>query len=130
MDLRQYYQKIRDTKAKIADPFPVVESCETPDGGPAGRLTEVTAALAAPDGLRDRERRRRGAAGSSPEAPGTAGPGSGPDGTATTVPTSPASTVGRGAGSPAVTGPGSIPPPMTGASPGTGASSSPPRSSP
>jgi hypothetical protein len=47
MDLRQYYQKIRDTKAKIADPFPVVESCETPDGGPAGRLTEVTAALAA-----------------------------------------------------------------------------------
>ncbi|MGB7758881.1 MAG: hypothetical protein WBL61_03575 [Bryobacteraceae bacterium] len=47
MDLRLYYQKIRDTQAKIADPFPVVESCETPDGGTAGRLTEVTAALAA-----------------------------------------------------------------------------------
>jgi len=47
MDLRMYYQKIRDTEAKIADPFPVVESCETPDGGPAGRLTEVTPALAA-----------------------------------------------------------------------------------
>ena len=47
MDLRAYYQKIRDTQAKIADPFPVVESCETPDGGKAGQFTEVTAALAA-----------------------------------------------------------------------------------
>ena len=47
MDLRLYYQKIRETQAKIADPFPVVESCETPDGGTAGRLTEVTPALAA-----------------------------------------------------------------------------------
>jgi len=47
MDLRLYYQKIRDTQAKIADPFPVVESCETPDGGIAGRLTEVTPAVAA-----------------------------------------------------------------------------------
>jgi len=35
-------QKIRDTEAKIADAFPVVESCETPDGGTSGRLTEVT----------------------------------------------------------------------------------------
>jgi len=47
MDLRLYYQKIRDTQAKIADPFPIVESCETPDGGAAGRLTEVTPAVAA-----------------------------------------------------------------------------------
>jgi hypothetical protein len=47
MDLRMYYQKIRDTQATIAEPFPVVESCETPDGGPAGRLSEVTPALAA-----------------------------------------------------------------------------------
>jgi hypothetical protein len=47
MDLRLYYQKIRDTEAKIADAFPVVESCETPDGGTSGRLTEVTPALAA-----------------------------------------------------------------------------------
>jgi len=47
MDLRLYYQKIRDTQAKIADTFPVVESCETPDGGTAGRLTEVTPAVAA-----------------------------------------------------------------------------------
>jgi len=47
MDLRLYYQKIRDTQAKIADPFPVVESCETAAGGAVGRLTEVTPALAA-----------------------------------------------------------------------------------
>jgi len=47
MDLRLYYQKVRETQAKITDPFPVVESCETSDGGTAGRLTEVTAALAA-----------------------------------------------------------------------------------
>jgi len=47
MDVRLYYQKIRETQAKIADPFPVVESCETPDGGVAGRLTEVTPAIAA-----------------------------------------------------------------------------------
>ncbi|HEY1221200.1 MAG: hypothetical protein ABSE42_16670 [Bryobacteraceae bacterium] len=47
MDLRLYYQKIRDTQAKIADPFPVMESCETPDGGATGRLTEVTPAIAA-----------------------------------------------------------------------------------
>jgi hypothetical protein len=47
MDLRAYYQKIRDMEAKIAEPFPVIESCETPDGGTAGRLTEVTPALAA-----------------------------------------------------------------------------------
>jgi len=47
MDLRLYYQKIRDTQAKIADPFPVIESCDTPDGGTAGRLTEVTPPVAA-----------------------------------------------------------------------------------
>ncbi|MGA2039257.1 MAG: hypothetical protein ABSH42_08270 [Bryobacteraceae bacterium] len=47
MDLRLYYQKIRDTQAKITDPFPVIESCETPDGGFAGRLTEATPAIAA-----------------------------------------------------------------------------------
>ena len=47
MDLRLYYQKVREAQAKIADPFPVVESCETADGGTAGRLTEVTPALAA-----------------------------------------------------------------------------------
>jgi len=47
MDLRLYYQKIRDTQANIAEAYPVVESCETPAGGTAGRLTEVSRALAA-----------------------------------------------------------------------------------
>jgi hypothetical protein len=47
MDLRLYYQKIRDIEASITEPFPVIESFETPDGGAAGRLTEVTPALAA-----------------------------------------------------------------------------------
>jgi len=47
MDLRLYYQKIRDTQAKISEAYPVIESCDTPDGGAAGRLTEVTRPLAA-----------------------------------------------------------------------------------
>jgi hypothetical protein len=47
MDLRLYYQKIRDTREHIAEPFAVVISHETQDGGKPGRLTEVSAALAA-----------------------------------------------------------------------------------
>ena len=47
MDLRLYYQKIRETESKIADPFPVMVSVETPDGGRAGTCTEVSRAIAA-----------------------------------------------------------------------------------
>ena len=47
MDLRIYYQKIRDERGKIADEFPVVVSHETPDGGKSGAMTEVTRDLAA-----------------------------------------------------------------------------------
>jgi len=47
MDLRLYYQKIRETESRIADPFPVVVSIETPDGGRAGTCTEVSRAIAA-----------------------------------------------------------------------------------
>ena len=47
MDLRLYYQKIRDISAKIADDFPIVSSKETAAGGKDGVLTEVTRALAA-----------------------------------------------------------------------------------
>ena len=47
MDLRIYYQKIRDASSKIADAFPVVVSNETPDGGKVGVLTEVTRPIAA-----------------------------------------------------------------------------------
>ena len=47
MDLRIYYQKIRNEKGKIADEFPIVVSNETPDGGKCGALTEVSRDLAA-----------------------------------------------------------------------------------
>ena len=47
MDLRIYYQKIRDTQATINDPHPVIVSRETPDGGKEGTLTEVPAGIAA-----------------------------------------------------------------------------------
>ena len=47
MDLRLYYQKIRDIEATIADEFPVVVSRETGDGGKSGTLTEVPRHIAA-----------------------------------------------------------------------------------
>jgi hypothetical protein len=47
MDLRIYYQKIRDVQAKISDACPVIVSHETPDGGKEGTLTEVPAGIAA-----------------------------------------------------------------------------------
>jgi hypothetical protein len=47
MDLRVYYQKIRKLEAEIAEPFVVVVSRETPDGGKAGVKTDVPRSLAA-----------------------------------------------------------------------------------
>ncbi|MGD0868226.1 MAG: hypothetical protein ABSB88_01640 [Bryobacteraceae bacterium] len=47
MDLRQYYQKIREKEAAFKDPFPVLVSRETGDGGKNGVLTEVTPQIAA-----------------------------------------------------------------------------------
>lgn len=47
MDLRLYYQKIRDTEAKMEDEFPVLVSRETADGGKEGTLTEVPRRIAA-----------------------------------------------------------------------------------
>jgi hypothetical protein len=47
MNLKQYFQKIRDTEAEIAEPFPILVSKETEDGGKAGRYAEVTRAVAA-----------------------------------------------------------------------------------
>jgi hypothetical protein len=47
MDLKLYYQKIRDTESKITEAFPVVVSNETADGGKPGVLTEVTPGIAA-----------------------------------------------------------------------------------
>ena len=47
MDLKLYYQKIRDMESKITEAFPVVVSNETADGGKPGGLTEVTPGIAA-----------------------------------------------------------------------------------
>jgi hypothetical protein len=47
MDLKLYYQKIRETQAGIGAPYTVVVSHETPDGGKAGLKTEVSAPIAA-----------------------------------------------------------------------------------
>ena len=47
MDLRAYYQKLRQMEASIADEHVVVVSCETPDGGRAGVKTEVSRSVAA-----------------------------------------------------------------------------------
>lgn len=47
MDLRVYYQKLRDIESEIQDAFPVVISRETPDGGKAGVKTQVPKKIAA-----------------------------------------------------------------------------------
>jgi hypothetical protein len=47
MDLKIYYQKIREQRAAITDEFPIVISTETQDGGRRGTMTEVTRDLAA-----------------------------------------------------------------------------------
>jgi hypothetical protein len=47
MDLKTYYQRIRDVEAKIPTPFTVVLSQQTDDGGKSGVLVEVTRHLAA-----------------------------------------------------------------------------------
>ena len=47
MDLRLYYQKIRQTESGIAFEFPIVISKETADGGKPGVLSEVPRAIAA-----------------------------------------------------------------------------------
>ncbi len=47
MDLRVYYQKLRKIEAEITEPFVVLVSRETPDGGKAGVRTDVPRTLAA-----------------------------------------------------------------------------------
>jgi hypothetical protein len=47
MDLKVYYQKLRQVEGSIAEPYVVIASLVTPDGGRAGVLTEVPRALAA-----------------------------------------------------------------------------------
>jgi hypothetical protein len=47
MDLKLYYDKIREAEARILEDFPVVISNATPDGGKEGTKTEVPRRLAA-----------------------------------------------------------------------------------
>jgi uncharacterized Fe-S cluster-containing radical SAM superfamily enzyme len=47
MDLRKFYQKLREAEQAIVEAFPVVVSHETPDGGRAGQTVEVSRAIAA-----------------------------------------------------------------------------------
>ena len=47
MDLRNYYQKLREKESEITEAFPIVVSNETADGGKPGVLTEVTPGIAA-----------------------------------------------------------------------------------
>jgi hypothetical protein len=47
MDLRVYYEKLRKIESEIKDPFPVVVSRETTDGGKAGLKTQAPRSIAA-----------------------------------------------------------------------------------
>ena len=47
MDLRVFFQKLRKIEQEIVDPHVVVVSHETPDGGRAGQLAEVSRSIAA-----------------------------------------------------------------------------------
>jgi hypothetical protein len=47
MDLRGYYKKIKDLESAIEEPYTMVVSLPTPEGGKAGQRTEVSRALAA-----------------------------------------------------------------------------------
>jgi hypothetical protein len=47
MELRNYFQKIKQVESTIAELFTLVVSLETGDGGKAGTLTEVSRSLAA-----------------------------------------------------------------------------------
>ncbi|MGD0498502.1 MAG: hypothetical protein ABSC23_08695 [Bryobacteraceae bacterium] len=47
MDLTAYYKRLRDVEGAIKEPFPIVVSLDTPDGGKAGALTETPRWLAA-----------------------------------------------------------------------------------
>jgi hypothetical protein len=47
MDLRQYFKRIRETEASLAEPFPLIVSLETPEGGKSGAVSEVPREIAA-----------------------------------------------------------------------------------
>lgn len=47
MDVRQYYRKLREIESGIAEPFVLVTSLETSDGGKPGIVCEVSREQAA-----------------------------------------------------------------------------------
>jgi hypothetical protein len=47
MDLKKYYRKLRDIERTLLDDYVIIRSLPTPDGGIAGRLTEVGKEVAA-----------------------------------------------------------------------------------
>src|SRR5580704_11667977 len=47
MDLRAYYQKVREAEAGMTSPHVVIVSLATPDGGKPGVVTEVPTPIAA-----------------------------------------------------------------------------------
>ncbi len=47
MDVRQYYRKLREIEAGISEPYLLVVSLETTDGGRAGAVSEVSRYVAA-----------------------------------------------------------------------------------
>lgn len=47
MDLKQYFRKMREIEGAITDPFVLIMSLETPDGGKGGMVTEVSRLSAA-----------------------------------------------------------------------------------
>jgi hypothetical protein len=56
MDVKVYYQKVKQLEATLVEPHVVVVSEETPDGGRAGVRTEVARRVAAEMVLRGRAR--------------------------------------------------------------------------
>ena len=47
MDIREYFRKLRKAESEIPGDYAVIVSTETPDGGKAGRVVEVTKSVAA-----------------------------------------------------------------------------------
>jgi hypothetical protein len=47
MDLKQYFRKMREIESTIPEPFVLIVSLETPDGGKPGMVTEVSRVSAA-----------------------------------------------------------------------------------
>lgn len=47
MDLKQYFRKMREIESTLSEPFVLIVSLDTPDGGKAGMVTEVSRLSAA-----------------------------------------------------------------------------------